>query len=95
MNKIQELLKMDMGECIEWLIENQYDFNITPTDKENKLKKSVFENMDALLENSPEYCPEDSLEILYDMDENTEFLFELHKDESVKYINEWKKINLK
>ena len=26
--KIQDLLKMDMGECIEWLIENQYDFDL-------------------------------------------------------------------
>lgn len=26
---IQDLLKMDMGECVEWLIENQYDFELT------------------------------------------------------------------
>ena len=49
-NTIQELLKMDMGACIEWLIDNQYDFDITPTSKSNKLKKAVFENMDTLLE---------------------------------------------
>lgn len=37
MNKIQELLKMDMGECIEWLIDNQYDFNITPKEKPDSM----------------------------------------------------------
>lgn len=98
LSKIQDLLKMDMGECIEWLIDNQYDFNITPINKTGQaaeLKKSVFENMDALLKNAPEYCSEDSLEILHDMHESTEFLFELYKDESVKYIEEWKKLNLK
>ena len=61
----------------------------------SELKKVVFENMDALLENSPEYCGEDSLEILHDMHESTEFLFELYKEESVKYIDEWKKSKLK
>ena len=25
---IQDLLKMDMGECIEWLIENQYEYRL-------------------------------------------------------------------
>ena len=61
----------------------------------SKLKEAVFENMESLQVNSPEYCHEDSLEILHDMHESTEFLFELYKDESVKYINEWKKLNLK
>ncbi len=31
--QMSELLKMDMGECTEWLIENQYDFNIVPIDE--------------------------------------------------------------
>lgn len=61
----------------------------------SKLKNAVFENMDALRENSPEYLGEDSLEILHDMNESTEFLFELYKDEVVKYIDEWKKLTLK
>ena len=59
------------------------------------LRSAVFENMDALQVNVPEYCDEDSLEILHDMHEATEFLFELYKDEAVKHINEWKKLNLK
>ena len=51
--------------------------------------------MDALIENDLDYCHEDSLEILHDMHESTEFLFELYKEESVKYIDEWKKSKLK
>lgn len=62
--------------------------------KNNELKKAVFENMDALQVNSPDYCTEESLELLHDMHESTEFLFELYKDEAVKYINEWKKLKL-
>ncbi len=27
---IEDLLQMDMGEAIEWLIENQHDFELTP-----------------------------------------------------------------
>ena len=61
----------------------------------SKLKKAVFENMDALMENEPEYClGEDSLEVLHNMNEETEFLLDLYKDESVKYINEWRKLKL-
>lgn len=26
--KIQDLLKMDMGSCVEWLIENQYNYGL-------------------------------------------------------------------
>ena len=39
--EISELLKMDMGECIEWLIENQYEFDITPKNKENKIVEFI------------------------------------------------------
>ena len=60
----------------------------------SELKKVIFKNMDALIENAPDYCHEDSLEILHNMHEETEFLFELYKVESVKYINEWKKLKL-
>lgn len=28
--KIQDLLKMDMGEATQWLIGNQYDFELAP-----------------------------------------------------------------
>jgi len=61
----------------------------------NKLKEAVFKNMDALEENDTEYCfGEDSLELLHNMHEETEFLFELYKEESVKHINEWRKLKL-
>jgi hypothetical protein len=42
--KIEDLLKMDMGECVEWLIENQYDFDIT--------KKPMFDRMPVIRFNS-------------------------------------------
>lgn len=34
---IQDLLKMDMGECVEWLIENQYDFELAPKKPTQKM----------------------------------------------------------
>ena len=37
--EIQGLLEMDMGECVEWLIENQYDFQLT--------KKPMFASIEA------------------------------------------------
>ena len=63
--------------------------------KNNELKKSIFENMDALEGNAPEFLSNDSLGILHDMNDKTDFLLELYQVESVKYINEWKKLNLK
>ena len=33
--EISELLKMDMGQCIEWLMENQYDFELTKKELQN------------------------------------------------------------
>jgi hypothetical protein len=36
--KIEDLLKMGMGECVEWLIKNQDDFELA--------KKPMFENFD-------------------------------------------------
>ena len=95
LKRIHDLLEMDMGSCIDWLIENQYNFSLAPIDQSVKLKDSVFENMDALEGNAPEFLSNDSLEILHDMNDQTDFLLELYQVESVKYINEWKKLNLK
>jgi hypothetical protein len=36
---IQDLLKMNMSECVEWLIENQHDFELT--------KKPMFNSVEA------------------------------------------------
>ncbi|MCP4987559.1 MAG: hypothetical protein GY928_16330 [Colwellia sp.] len=35
--KIQDLLKMDMGEAVEWLIDNQYDFELVDREEVNTL----------------------------------------------------------
>jgi hypothetical protein len=60
-----------------------------------ELKKVVFENMDSLYENVPEFCSEDSENIVYDMHYSTECFFEYCKVDAMKYIDEWKKLNLK
>lgn len=41
--KINDLLKMDMGECIEWLIKNQYDFELVPKKPTQKMLFGVDE----------------------------------------------------
>lgn len=35
--KIQDLLKMDMGEATQWLIDNQYDFELVDREEASKL----------------------------------------------------------
>lgn len=34
--KISDLLKMDMSQCIEWLIENENNFTLTPVIEEEE-----------------------------------------------------------
>ena len=41
--KMQDLLKMDMGEATQWLIDNQFDFELVPKEPTQKMLFGVDE----------------------------------------------------
>lgn len=51
--------------------------------------------MDTLVPHDTEYCfGEDPLELVHNMHEETEFIFDLYKDESTEYVKEWRNLKL-